>query len=262
MLSRNLEKAKNAYRNKNVEDSIQAHHKLHTGAEQHKQEGRYIKSLIYGGIDGIITTFAVVAGVAGASLSAGIVLVMGFANLIADGLSMAIGDYLRTKAENEYKEAERQRELWEIYHYPEGEKQEMIELYMGKGISREDAIGITEILSRYNEAWADVMMVEELGFLENDESLLKNALITFLAFGICGFIPLAAYVVSKYVPAIESFTFYIACGLTALALFILGTLKVKITDRGWLLSGLETLIVGGIAASAAYTVGIVLSGLV
>ena len=77
---------------------------------------------MYGGLDGIITTFAVVAGVAGASLSSGVVLILGFANLIADGLSMAIGDYLSTKAENEYNKAERAREKWEVENYPEGEK--------------------------------------------------------------------------------------------------------------------------------------------
>ena len=91
---------------------------------------------MYGGLDGIITTFAVVAGVAGASLSAGVVLILGFANLIADGISMAIGDYLSSKSEREYEAAERKREAWEVEHYPEGEKKELVELYEAQGRER------------------------------------------------------------------------------------------------------------------------------
>ena len=109
MITRDLGAAKRAYADGDVEKSRQAHA---SPAEQHQTgQGRYVKSVVYGGLDGIVTTFAVVAGVAGASLSAGVVLILGFANLIADGLSMAIGDYLSTKAENEYAAAERQREL-------------------------------------------------------------------------------------------------------------------------------------------------------
>lgn len=263
MLSRSLDKAKDAYRKRDVEASKKAHEvNLKLAREAHSQGGQYIKSLIYGGLDGIITTFAVVAGVAGASLSSGIVLIMGFANLIADGLSMAIGDYLSTKAENEYNHAERMREIWEVENYPEGEKQELIELYMGKGLSMEDASIITNILSKNKEAWVDVMMVEELGILEEEESPLKNALVTFFSFLIFGFIPVGAYVASNKIALISDNTFIIACILTGFTLFTLGSLKVKITGKNWILSGLEMLIVGGIAAGSAYGIGILLSGLV
>ncbi len=88
------------------------------------------------------------AGVAGASLSAGVVLIMGFANLFADGLSMAIGDYLSTKAEDEYEAAERRREEWEVEHYPAGEKREMVELYVERGMEEKDAETIVEIISK------------------------------------------------------------------------------------------------------------------
>src|SRR3989338_10774556 len=106
-IKRNLKKAREAYKNKNIKATIKAHK---SAPEQHKKEGKYIKSFVYGGLDGIITTFAVVAGVTGASLNAGIVLILGFANLTADGISMAFGDYLSTKAEKEYGRAERKKE--------------------------------------------------------------------------------------------------------------------------------------------------------
>lgn len=261
MLSRNLEKAKEAYKKQDVEEAIKAH-KGKGGPEEHnQQQGQYIKSLIYGGLDGIITTFAVVAGVAGASLSAGIVLILGFANLIADGLSMAIGDYLSTKAENEYKEIERKRETWEVEHYPEGEIQEMVELYVEKGMTEEDAKSVMSIISKYKDVWVDIMMVEELGIIEDKESPFKNALVTFFSFGIFGFIPLVAYIFASYIPLFQAQTFTIASVLTGLTLFTLGALKVRITEKNWLTSGLEMLIVGGIAAVSAYLIGVLLSGL-
>lgn len=259
MLSRSLDAARKAYRSKDVDASKRAHSKA--SHEQHKEEGKYIKSLIYGGLDGIVTTFAVVAGVAGASLKPGVVLILGFANLIADGLSMAIGDFLSTKAENEYNKAERGREQWEVENYPEGEKQELIELYADKGVEPGDAKTMVDTIAKYPKAWIDVMMVEELGILESDESPLANAVVTFLSFAIFGFVPLAAHVLSQFFPVMQANTFPIACVLTGITLFILGALKVRITERSWLVSGIEMFIVGGLAALAAYGVGVLLSGL-
>jgi len=261
MLSRDLERARKAFKNKDKELSKQAHQNNKAKEKHISEQGDYIKSLIYGGLDGIITTFAVVAGVAGASLSSGIVLILGFANLIADGLSMGIGDYLSTKAENEYKRAEREREMWEVENFPDGEKQEMIELYTKKGLSHEDANTIVNIISKDKNIWVDIMMVEELGMIEDKESPLKNAIVTFLSFVIFGFIPLITYVLANFIPGLSKYTFIFAIILTGLTLFILGALKVKFTDKNWLKSGFEMLIVGGVAAFASYIIGVLLSGL-
>lgn len=258
--SRDLHKAREAYQQGDIQASIAAHSAQ--AAERHQHEhGQYIKSAVYGGLDGIVTTFAVVAGVAGANLSAGIVLILGFANLIADGLSMAIGDYLSTKSEQEYHRAERRRESWEVEHYPEGEKKEMVELYVAKGMALQDAVAIVEILSRNREAWVDVMMVEELGIMGSDESPLKNACVTFLSFGLFGLVPLLAYIASRLLPTLAIDTFAMASVSTGATLFVLGALKVKITGRNWARSGLEMLLVGGAAAAAAYAIGVLLGGL-
>lgn len=259
MLTRDLQAAKQAYAAGDLVGSRQAHE---NPPERHQtSQGRYIKSSVYGGLDGIITTFAVVAGVAGASLSAGVVLILGFANLIADGLSMAIGDYLSTKAENEYAAAERERELWEIDNYPEGEKRELVELYVAKGMSQPDAQAVVDAIARHRRAWADIMMVEELGILQSSESPLANAVVTFLSFGVFGVVPLVAHVAAFAVPALRPHSFWASCGMTAVTLFALGAVKVRITGRHWLKSGLEMLLVGGLAAAAAYGVGFVLAGL-
>ncbi len=261
MISRNLDKAREAFEKGDINESIKAHQRKDAPEEHNQEQGQYIKSLIYGGLDGIITTFAVVAGVAGASLSSGIVLILGFANLIADGLSMAVGDYLSTKAEIEYKQKERERETWEVENYPEGEKEELIELYMDKGMSFEDASTVTEIISKNKKTWVDIMMVEELGLIEENESPIKNALVTFFSFSVFGFIPLGAYVLSTFISSFQNSTFLIASILTGLTMFTLGALKVRMTGKNWFLSGLEMLVVGGLAAFSAYAIGYLLSGL-
>jgi len=152
--------------------------------------------LVFGGLDGIITTFAVVAASVGGSLSTDVILLMGFANLVADGLSMGFGDYLSSQAEFEYTRAEHKREKWELDNYPEGEKQEMVELYMKRGMTESDAQSVIEVMSKYKNFFLDVMMVEELGLLPPDEtdSPAKNGLVTFTAFVVFGFIPLTPYV--------------------------------------------------------------------
>jgi VIT1/CCC1 family predicted Fe2+/Mn2+ transporter len=261
MLTRNLEKAKDAYL-KNDKKASKAAHEVKAAEEKHQSgEGQYIKSAVYGGLDGIITTFAVVAGVAGASLNAGVVLILGFANLIGDGLSMAIGDFLSTKAENEYHQAEKKREAWEAENYPEGEKKEMVEIYMAKGMSKPDAEKMVNTMAKYKGAWVDIMMLEELGIVESKESPLKNAIVTFLSFCIFGLIPLLSYLFASFVPIIMENTFTAACILTAITLFILGAVKVKVTGKNWFKSGMEMVIVGGIASAAAYLIGFLLQGL-
>tara|TARA_Y100000310_G_C20529524_1_gene737718 strand:+ start:164 stop:952 length:789 start_codon:yes stop_codon:yes gene_type:complete len=260
MPKRDVNKARKAYKKKDIKAMKEAHSKPEI--EHHTKEGRYIKSLVYGGLDGIVTTFAIVAGVAGASLTSGIVLILGFANLFADGLSMAVGDYLSSKSEHEYRKAERKRELWEVRYNPKGEKQEMVEIYQEKGMKPVDAKKTVGILSKYKGIWIDTMMHEELNILESKESPVKNGIATFFSFAIFGFVPLLAYVFSGFMRSIGVDVFIIASVLTGGTLFLLGALKVKVTEKNWLKSGLEMLVVGGVAAVVAYLIGYFLSGLV
>ncbi len=262
MITRNLEKAFSAYQHHDVEASRKAHGGGNAPEEHQTGHGQYIKSVVYGGLDGIVTTFAVVAGVAGANLSASVVLILGVVNLIAAGISMAFGDYLSTKAEKEYTAAERVRETWETRNYPEGEKREMVELYMEKGIPAEDAKNVVEILSKHEKPWVDIMMVEELGLVENNESPIKNALVTFTSFVVFGSIPVLIYVIARFTAFFAAHTFATACILTGITLFFLGTLKIYFTRQRWFRAGLEMLLLGGFAAAAAYFVGVFLGKLV
>lgn len=260
MITRNLDKAREAFKKGNIEESRLAHDNKRF-LEEHNKNGQYIKSLVYGAMDGIITTFAVVAGVVGAKLSVGIILILGIANLLADGLSMAIGDYLSTKAEVDYNNSERKREEWEVNHNPEGEKNELEELYISKGISKEDSKTLTNIISKYKKAWVDIMMVEELGIIENDDSPLKNALVTFFSFATFGFVPILGYMIGTRIEWLSGSVFLLDCILTGITLMVLGAIKGSITTKNKFISAIETLIVGGLAAGVAFAVGQILSAL-
>lgn len=218
-------------------------------------QGKYLKSRVYGGLDGVVTTFAVVAGVIGAGLSSVIILILGFANLIADGISMAIGDYLSMKSANEYYDLERKREKMEVDISPSSEKKEMVEVYEKKGFSKKDSMALVSVLSRNKELWIDTMMHEELGLSQNKGFAAKHGINTFLAFLLFGFIPLLFYVVSGIFDLTITREFMFTCILAGISMFILGSMKSKFTGKIWYKSGFETLLIGGIAASSAYLVG-------
>ncbi len=262
--NKNAEHARDAWKKKDVEESKKIHEKVNI--EEHQSEsGKLIKSISYGGMDGILTVFAVVTGVVGARLDAIIVIVIGIANLLADGLAMGIGDYLSTRAEIDYKKDERQREGWEVKHFPEGEKAEMIEIYMKRGLSKEEAVQVVDIFSKHEKTWVDVMMLEELHLVEEGSSPAKNGLITFMSFVIFGFIPLVSYIIMALIPGgtgMPTVTFTLAIITTGVTLFILGAMKSRITRRSVLRSGFETLLIGGGTALLSFVVGSILDLLI
>ena len=109
------------------------------------------------------------------------------------------------------------------------------------------------------------MMAEELGIIETDESPIKNGIATFLSFAVFGFVPLITYVIAQLTPSLRdnpSLSFLLACILTGITLFVLGSLKVKVTGKNLIRSGLEMLALGGIAAAAAYGIGFGLRALI
>ena len=230
---------------------------LHT-----RRGGSYIGPFVYGGLDGVVTTFAVVSGVAGAALSSGVLLVLGLANLFADGVSMAVGAYLSAKSEREYYEREHKTEAWEIAHFPEGEREELYQMHRADGYSDSDARTLVEIQTRRPETWATAMMVSEHGILPSETNPIARGLVTFLAFILAGAVPLIAYIAGLAVPGTGSFAFGTSIALSALTLFGLGAARVLVTERNALRSGLEMLGVGGLAAGVAYAVGFLLQGLV
>lgn len=235
--------------------------------EQHQTSGEYSKTIVFGGLDGIITTFAVVTSVNGAELTTGVIIVLGIANLIADALGMAFGEYISEKSEHEWIEKERTRECWEFDNFKEGEVKEMVELYKQKGFSEEDATEILNIMGNHKEFFIDHMMEQELGILPVDDedtlAPLKQAAVMFISFICFGIIPLFAYLIFNPIHWTGfNPTFLVACLLTALALFVLGAFKSKWESSKWWASGLQVVGNGAVAAVAAYVVGLILKEIV
>jgi DNA damage-binding protein 1 len=208
-------------------------------------------------MDGIITTFAVVAGARGGGYTTEIVLVLGFSSLFADALSMGMGDALSTKAQNEYILLEREREKWEVENNIEGEIQEMVDIYQKKGMNQDDARKAVELFAKYPDVLVDIMMAEELELQVpgEDDNPWWDGFITFCSFLVFGFVPLFGYVSFSEIEGItDEQLFGVASGLTAIALIFLGFLKSNFTAKHWTETATETLIFGSMTAAVAYLV--------
>ncbi|HEX5351292.1 MAG TPA: VIT1/CCC1 transporter family protein [Trichococcus sp.] len=223
--------------------------------------GKYIKSIVYGGLDGIVTTFAVVSGVAGASLAMKVVIILGFSNLLADGFSMAVGDYLSSKSENEYNLGLKKQKSREVVENIDDEIESLVNAYENQGMSTKDAQSIAYTLAKYETSFVDQRITNGHGSDEVQEGPLKNAVVTFFSFFIFGMTPLLVYVLSMFVPVLNDNVFLVASVLTGVTLFLLGALKSLITQSNWLRSGLEMFIIGGLAAVSAYLIGYILGGI-
>ena len=216
---------------------------------------------IYGAIDGAVTTLAVVAGVAGAGLPSPVIIILGLANLVADGFSMAAANFLGTRAENQRLVRQRRFEQLEIRLHPEGEREEIRQIFAAKGVRGETLERVVEAITADEDRWLDVMMTEEHGMSRAKRSALRAASATFIAFVIVGAVPLISFV-SNALGATIANPFGVCVALTGLAFFGVGAAKGRVVDQRWWLSGIETLAVGGAAASIAYGIGVALRGFV
>ena len=221
----------------------------------------YIAEFVYGGIDGVITTFAVVAGSAGAELAVPIVLILGFANLIADGFAMSVGSYFSAKSENESYDKHKAVEYWEIENLREKEVEEIREIYEAKGFEGDLLKQVVDVITSDDEVWVDTMMKEELEIMKDDRPPWKRGLVTFLAFNLVGFIPLSTYVLTGFIDASSSDLFMLSSFSTAVALAFIGVLKGYVTEQSRIKGILETVFLGGIAAIIAFFVGDILEKL-
>jgi VIT1/CCC1 family predicted Fe2+/Mn2+ transporter len=226
-----------------------------------KKGYNWIPDFVYGGIDGAITTFAVVSGVVGAQLSTPVILILGFANLFADGFSMAIGKYSSDKAELEQIQRIKRLEYESIKNKPKEEKEEIREILKEFGFKGRDLSRAEHIITSDPEAWVHMMLHHEFHIMEDNIDPKKGAIATFVAFLLIGFIPLAAYTLQSFVGWEPSKTFLSSIVATLIGLFIVGTVKTRFSDRHWFLAGIETAAIGGIAALIAYGVGDILGGL-
>jgi VIT1/CCC1 family predicted Fe2+/Mn2+ transporter len=215
---------------------------------------KYLGPFVYGGIDGSVTTFAVVAGAVGADLESNIIIILGLANLLADGFSMSVGAYLSSKAEHVYYNKQKAIEYEEVELLPEKEREEIREIYRAKGFEGETLERIVEVITAEKDRWVSVMMKEELGMLPQDKSPLQIGIVTYVSFILIGLIPLLVYLLDFSRP-LNADLFLISSVLTGLCFILIGTLKSYITQSGLFRGIVETLLLGVIAAFVAYFVG-------
>ncbi|RKF15288.1 GMP synthase [Roseovarius spongiae] len=233
----------------------EAHHLSHT------QE--FLKQIVYGGNDGIVTTFAIVAGFAGASaegvaqIGGLAVLLFGLANLFADATSMGLGEFLSLRSQHDLYRARRQSELREIAVNPEQEQVELFMILRQRGLPAGEADTLAGILARHPPIMADLMMTYEFGMQDPaGESPWKNGLFTFGSFVLFGAVPLVPYFLRDATQG----TFYLSVGATFAALTALGLLRWSATgERLWRTVG-ETVLVGAVCALVAFAVGAIVGG--
>ena len=212
---------------------------------------------ILGGVDGVITTFAVVAGSAGGRLPVATVIVLGLANLVADGFSMGISNYLGTRSRQEEVGRARADEAWQIEKYPDGERREIREIFASKGFAGDILDRVVEVITADRRVWLDTMMEQELKLSEIAARPFRAGLVTFAAFALCGFVPLLPFIFGGG-PTDARFAASIA--MAAATFFLLGMGKGLLLARSPFRSGLQTLLIGCVAALLAYSVGSILHG--
>ncbi len=210
---------------------------------------------VLGGVDGVVTTFAVVAGSAGGQLSLAAVLILGLANLVADGFSMGVSNYLGTRSRQQEVMRARADEAWQIDVDPEGERAEIREVFARKGFAGETLDQIVETITRDREVWIDTMMAEELKLSEVSARPLRAGLVTFAAFSLCGIVPLTPFVLGA---GDLDGMFQLSLILSAGTFFALGVGKGAVLGLPRLRSGVQTLAIGSVAAGLAYAVGMLL----
>ncbi|PAU79640.1 hypothetical protein CK501_12595 [Halovibrio salipaludis] len=214
----------------------------------------YLRDAILGGIDGCVTTVAVIASVAGAGLPGMIAFVLGIASLIADAFSMGVSNYQAVKSDDDARERLRDQEARHIEIDPGGEREEIRQIFSQKGFEGETLENIVQTISANKRLWINTMIQEEFGHPLSGPSPWKAALATFSVFIGVGLIPLLPFL-APFLAGAEMF--YISGAVAILSLFGIGWVKGVILGMDRFRAGFETLAMGGGAAALAFLLGFV-----
>ena len=215
----------------------------------------YVRDAIYAANDGIVTTFAVVSAVAGAALESNIIIILGFANLLADAFSMATGNYMGTRSEGDQYDHEKQKTEQKLKKDEKKFKQTVARYFSSLGkYSEQDAQTMTDIMSKDREFFLQTIIQNRIGISASDASdALKNGSVTFFVFVIAGVVPLIPYVI--FSGNNVNTNFIIVCVFTGITLFLVGALRTIFSAKNWIIGGLEMLFAGGVAAAIAFGLG-------
>lgn len=228
---------------------------------RNKSRHSYLKDFVYGAVDGTVTTFAVVSGIAGADLAPRIVIILGMANLLADGFSMAVSNYLGCRTEEQLLQKARNEEKNHIRVYPEGEQEEIRQIFASKGFEGDLLERVVAIITADKRRWEETMIKEEYDLPLSPILAWQAALATFSAFVLLGLIPVLPFFGNYLFGHALPSPFLWSSLSTAGAFFAIGAIKSRFVNKPWYTSGLETLLLGGAAAALAYLTGILLKGI-
>jgi VIT1/CCC1 family predicted Fe2+/Mn2+ transporter len=215
---------------------------------------KYLGEFVYGGIDGCVTTFAVVSGAVGANLETSVILILGFANLFADGFSMSVGAFLSEKSKKRLYQKHKNAEEFEVRHNPKEGVQEIRDLYAKKGFEGDLLNQIVEKITTQDELWVNEMMTGELELQKEEKSSSMVGSATFISFLLVGVIPLMVYVFDFFVSSSLPL-FFLSSLFAGIGFLIVGFLKAFVTEENRIKSMIETLFLGGSAAAIAYYLG-------
>jgi VIT1/CCC1 family predicted Fe2+/Mn2+ transporter len=217
--------------------------------------GDFIREFIYGGVDGGVTTFAVVAGATGAHFDNAVIIILGLANLVADGFSMSVGSYLSVKAQFERYHTYQQYERWGVENIPETEKEEIRSIYHRKGLKGKLLEKVVDVITSDKEVWVEEMMQGEFKMTPEKNSPLNSGIITYVSFLLIGAIPLLPFLIPGTSVLVGLSPFTLTCLLTGLAFIIIGFTKSHLNHTSFSLAIFETLLLGAAAALIAYFAG-------
>ncbi len=221
-----------------------------THVERHFRANETVRDIVIGMSDGLTVPFALAAGISGvAGAATKIVVLAGLAEIAAGSIAMGLGGYLAARTDAEHYYTEQNRENWEIDHLPEREKQEVVDVFKGYGLADEHITPIINAMLQNRTQWLDFMMRFELGLETPDPKRASISAVTIgLSYVVGGFIPLSSYILIH-----NLFTaLLVSVGVTLVALFLFGFIKGRFTGTKPLRSGLQTVLVGGLAAGVAF----------
>jgi VIT1/CCC1 family predicted Fe2+/Mn2+ transporter len=210
----------------------------------------YLGDGVLGAIDGTVTTFAIVAGATGADLSGGIALVLGLANVVADGFSMGISNYLKAKSDRAVIRRARRMEEHHIEQIPDGEREEIREIFRAKGFDGNVLDEVVAVITRDRERWIDTMITDELGLPLETPEPARAAATTFLAFLFAGMLPLIPLMFVG-----STHWFEASATVAGITFALIGFVKGRLVEESALRHAIESLVIGGGAAVLAYGVG-------
>lgn len=217
--------------------------------ERHFRANETVRDIVIGMSDGLTVPFALAAGISGAGAATKIVVLAGLAEIAAGSIAMGLGGYLAARTDYEHYLTEQQRENWEIDHLPDREKEEVADVFRNYGMEETHITRIVDAMSQKREQWLDFMMRFELGLEAPDPKRARVSAITIgLSYVVGGFIPLSPYML---IPSLHT-ALGVSVVVTLIALLLFGYIKGRFTGTRPFRSGLQTMLVGGLAAGVAF----------